>query len=82
VPEQRSLNSNSFPRSDLPTVWSVKLIDFGDANLDRRAPATADAVAEDLPGPQALGGGFLGAGAYALWTILMFEAWRRRWTTS
>jgi hypothetical protein len=61
-------------------VWSVaELIDFGDANLDRRAPATADAVAEDLPGPQALGGSFLGAGAYALWTILMLEAWRRHW---
>jgi hypothetical protein len=61
-------------------VWSVaELIDFGDANLDRRVPAAADAVAEDLPGPQALGGGFLGAGACALWTILMLEAWRRRW---
>ncbi len=51
--------------------------------------------AEDLLDPQQLGGGFLDVGAvrklwmdhlhggrnwaYALWTILMFEAWRRRW---
>ena len=51
--------------------------------------------AEDLLDPQTLGGGFLdvsavrklwaehvGGGrnwAYALWTVLMFEAWRRRW---
>ncbi len=51
---------------------------------------------EDLLDPQQLGGGYLDAGAvrnmwtehirgkrnwaYALWTILMFEAWRRRWT--
>jgi asparagine synthase (glutamine-hydrolysing) len=53
--------------------------------------------AEDLLDPQKLGGGFLDVGAvrklwadhlhggrnwaYALWTILMFEAWRRRWAT-
>jgi asparagine synthase (glutamine-hydrolysing) len=51
--------------------------------------------AEDLLDPQRLGGGFLDVAAvckmwsdhvdggrnraYALWTILMFEAWRRRW---
>jgi len=51
--------------------------------------------AEDLLDPQRLGGGLLdtaavrrlwsehtGGGrnwAYALWTVLMFEAWRRRW---
>jgi asparagine synthase (glutamine-hydrolysing) len=51
--------------------------------------------AEDLLDPQRLGGGFLDVRAvrqlwadhvdggrnwaYALWTILMFEAWRRRW---
>ena len=51
--------------------------------------------AEDLLDPQRLRGGLLDAGAvqqlwsehigggrnwaYALWTILMFEAWRRRW---
>jgi asparagine synthase (glutamine-hydrolysing) len=51
--------------------------------------------AEDLLDPQRLGGGFLDVHAvrqlwsdhvdggrnwaYALWTILMFEAWRRRW---
>jgi asparagine synthase (glutamine-hydrolysing) len=51
--------------------------------------------AEDLFDPQQLGGGFLDVSAvralwsehldgrrnwaYALWTILMFEAWRRRW---
>ncbi len=51
--------------------------------------------AEDLLDPQQLGGGYLDARAvgqlwsdhigggrnwaYALWTILMFEAWRRRW---
>jgi len=51
--------------------------------------------AEDLLDPQQLGGGFLDIHAvrqlwsdhvdggrnwaYALWTILMFEAWRRRW---
>ena len=52
--------------------------------------------AEDLLDPRQLGGGFLDVDAigvmwsdhirgsrnwaYALWTILMFEAWRRRWT--
>jgi asparagine synthase (glutamine-hydrolysing) len=52
--------------------------------------------AEDLLDPHRLGGGFLDVKAvralwsqhlnggrnwaYALWTILMFEAWRRRWT--
>jgi asparagine synthase (glutamine-hydrolysing) len=51
--------------------------------------------AEDLLDPQTLGGGFIDASAarilwvehirgrrnwaYAIWTILMFEAWRRRW---
>jgi asparagine synthase (glutamine-hydrolysing) len=51
--------------------------------------------AEDLLDPQRLGGGYLDVKAarqlwsdhiggdrnwaYALWTILMFEAWRRRW---
>ncbi len=51
--------------------------------------------AEDLLDPQMLGGGYLDVKAvrrlwsdhvdggrnwaYALWTILMFEAWRRRW---
>jgi asparagine synthase (glutamine-hydrolysing) len=51
--------------------------------------------AEDLLDPHQLGGGFLDIHAvrqlwsdhieskrnwaYALWTILMFEAWRRRW---
>jgi asparagine synthase (glutamine-hydrolysing) len=51
--------------------------------------------AEDLLDPQKLGGGYLDVKAvralwsdhvdggrnwaYALWTILMFEAWRRRW---
>ena len=54
--------------------------------------------AEDLLDPQQLGGGYLDAAAvrnmwaehirgkrnwaYALWTILMFEAWRRRWARS
>lgn len=54
--------------------------------------------AEDLLDPQRLGGGLLDAGAVrklwsehvgggrnwgsALWTILMFEAWRRRWMGS
>ncbi len=54
--------------------------------------------AEDLLDPQYLGGGLLDVRAvrtlwnahlvgrrnqaYALWTILMFEAWRRRWTSS
>jgi asparagine synthase (glutamine-hydrolysing) len=52
--------------------------------------------AEDLLDPQRLGGGLLDTGAvrkmwsehidgrrnwaYALWTVLMLEAWRRRWT--
>jgi asparagine synthase (glutamine-hydrolysing) len=51
--------------------------------------------AEDLLDPQRLGGGLLDIAAvrqlwsehlsgrrnwaYALWTVLMFEAWRRRW---
>lgn len=51
--------------------------------------------AEDMLDPQRLGGGFIDVAAarklwtehltgrrnwaYALWTILMFEAWRRRW---
>lgn len=54
--------------------------------------------AEDMLDPKRLGGGFLDVGAarrlwaehltgrrnwaYALWTILMFEAWRRRWASS
>jgi asparagine synthase (glutamine-hydrolysing) len=54
--------------------------------------------AEDLLDPTRLGGGFLDPApvrqlwsdhlvggrnwAYALWTILMFEAWRRRWKSS
>jgi len=54
--------------------------------------------ADDLLDPAHLGGGLLDAHAvrtlwsehvsgrrnwaYALWTILMFEAWRRRWQTS
>jgi asparagine synthase (glutamine-hydrolysing) len=54
--------------------------------------------AEELLDPQVLGGGFLDVRAvhrlwsehidggrnwaYALWTILMFEAWRRRWATA
>jgi asparagine synthase (glutamine-hydrolysing) len=54
--------------------------------------------AEDLLDPRQLGGGVLDVGvarklwsehlsgvhdwAYALWCILMFEAWRRRWATS
>jgi len=54
--------------------------------------------AEDLLDPADLCGGLLNAQAvrtlwsehvsgrrnwaYALWTILMFEAWRRRWQTS
>ncbi len=54
--------------------------------------------AEDLLNPRTLGGGFLDVAAvrklwiehvdggrnwaYALWTILMFEAWRRRWAAS
>ncbi|MCR6737167.1 MAG: asparagine synthase (glutamine-hydrolyzing) [Afipia sp.] len=53
--------------------------------------------AEDMLDPRHLGGGFLDVGAarrlwadhltgrrnwaYALWTILMFEAWRRRWAS-
>ncbi len=51
--------------------------------------------AEDLLDPKRLGGGYVNVGvarimwteflrgkrngAYALWTVLMFEAWRRRW---
>jgi len=51
--------------------------------------------AEDLLDPQTLGGGFIDVSAartlwaehirgrrnwsHAIWTILMFEAWRRRW---
>jgi asparagine synthase (glutamine-hydrolysing) len=51
--------------------------------------------AEDLLDPQRMGGGLLDVGAvrsmwrehvsgrrnwaYGLWTLLMFEAWRRRW---
>lgn len=54
--------------------------------------------AEDLLDPQRLGGGFVDVTAarrlwadhltgrrnwaYALWTILMFEAWRRRWAST
>ena len=54
--------------------------------------------AEDLLDPKRLGGGFLNVNearklwvehlsgrrnwAYALWTILMFEAWRRRWANA
>lgn len=54
--------------------------------------------AEDLLDPQKLGGGFIDVAAarrlwtehlsgrrnwaYALWTILMFEAWRRRWASA
>ncbi|MBN9594173.1 MAG: asparagine synthase (glutamine-hydrolyzing) [Afipia sp.] len=54
--------------------------------------------AEDLLDPQRLGGGLLDVSAarrlwadhltgrrnwaYALWTILMFEAWRRRWSAA
>jgi asparagine synthase (glutamine-hydrolysing) len=54
--------------------------------------------AEDLLAPQRLGGGILDVGtarklwsehiggvhdwSYALWCILMFEAWRRRWTNA
>ena len=53
------------------------------------------AWAEDLLDPARLGGGLIDPkpvqalwtahlsgrrnGAYALWTILMYEAWRRRW---
>jgi asparagine synthase (glutamine-hydrolysing) len=56
------------------------------------------AWAEDLLDPQRLGGGLLDTGAvrtmwsehvdggrnwaYALWTVLMFEAWRRRWAAA
>jgi asparagine synthase (glutamine-hydrolysing) len=56
------------------------------------------AWAEDLLDPQQLGGGLLDVSAirrlwaehldgrrnwaYALWTILMFEAWRRRWAAA
>jgi asparagine synthase (glutamine-hydrolysing) len=54
--------------------------------------------AEDLLDPQRLGGGLIDSRAvqalwsehvsgsrnwaYTLWTILMYEAWRRRWATS
>lgn len=54
--------------------------------------------AEDMLDPQRLGGGFIDVAAarrlwadhlaghrnwaYALWTILMFEAWRRRWASA
>jgi asparagine synthase (glutamine-hydrolysing) len=54
--------------------------------------------AEDMLDPQRLGGGFIDVNAarrlwadhlsgrrnwaYALWTILMFEAWRRRWASA